>query len=120
LGKLSGQRVLIVEDEYFIAGDLTEELVAAGAEIAGPAASAAEALPLIDARQVNLAVLDINLKGEMSFVIADALAARGIPFIFATGYDHKSVPARFADRALLQKPVVVADVVTALASAVQN
>jgi DNA-binding NarL/FixJ family response regulator len=112
---LAGRSVLIVEDEYFIAIDLREALERAGAEVVGPVGTAAEATALIAASPPDLAVLDINLRGKMSFDVADALAARHIGFIFATGYDGRLVPERHAGRVLVQKPAHAADIVAALA-----
>jgi two-component SAPR family response regulator len=54
---------------------------------------------------IDRAVLDINLRGQFVFEVADALVERGIPFVFVTGYERASVPDRFADVAMFQKPV---------------
>ena len=111
---LEGLRVLVVEDEYFLADDLAHALRTAGAVVVGPADGADEALRLIEADPPWLAVLDINLKGEMSFVVADELARRGIRFVFATGYDARSIPQRHADRLLWQKPFDIRELVARL------
>jgi hypothetical protein len=50
-------------------------------------------------------VLDVNLQGEMVYPVADALRERGVPFVFATGYDHLHIPANFGDIAICEKPV---------------
>jgi len=60
------------------------------------------------------AVLDINLRGEMAYLIADALRERGVPFVFATGYDHATIPARFAGIVRCEKPVAAKQVVMTL------
>ena len=102
---LTDRRVLVVEDEYYLADDLRRALVRMGADVLGPVATRDEALAtLADAARVDLAVLDINLRGESAFAVADALADRGVPFVFATGYDPSAVPARHCDVAVWQKP----------------
>jgi DNA-binding response OmpR family regulator len=111
MSSLAGRRILVLEDEYFLADDLAEALRSAGAEVIGPAAGADEAMAMIAAAAPDLAVLDINIKGEMSFVVADELARRGLPFVFATGYDPRSIPERHAGRLLWQKPFDIAELV---------
>lgn len=101
---LAGRRVLVVEDEYFLADDLVNALADAGAEVVGPASEESDALRLIGDQAVDLAVVDINLKGKASFLIADVLAARGIPFVFATGYDADILPERHAQVSRWEKP----------------
>ncbi len=103
---LQGLRVLVVEDEYLIAEDLCEELRSCGAEVMGPASCVADALALLEAGPApDLALLDIGLGGEKVYPVADALRGRGIPFVFATGYDGWSIPTGYADVPLRQKPV---------------
>lgn len=103
---LRGRRILIVEDEYLLANDLHDVIREAGAEVLGPVPSVAAALALIAAEAViDAAVLDVNLRGEMVFAVADALVARGVPFTFATGYDHWALPDRFADAPRVEKPL---------------
>jgi CheY-like chemotaxis protein len=102
---LTGRRVLVVEDEYLLADDLTQSLIEAGADVLGPAPSIEEATALIAAEaHIDAAVLDVNLRGEMVFPVADALRARGIPFAFATGYDQGALPDRFSDAPRVEKP----------------
>lgn len=113
---LSGRRILVVEDEYLIADDLRDALVAAGAEVVGPIATVADAIACVDAGTVlDAAVLDINLRGAMVYPVADGLAARGIPFLFATGYDAGSLPDRFATAVRLEKPVKAAKLADVIA-----
>lgn len=102
---LSGCRILVVEDEYMIADDITQALVAAGAEVLGPVASAADAAELIaGGGRIDAAILDINLRDGAVFPAADALAERNIPFAFATGYEQWSLPERFRGRPVVEKP----------------
>src|SRR3954453_11157705 len=102
---LTGHRILLVEDEYFIADDMAQSFREHGIEVVGPAASVADALDLIrDTERLDGAVLDINLRGEMVFPVADALETRNVPFLFATGYDAAIVPARYRHIPRCEKP----------------
>jgi CheY-like chemotaxis protein len=112
---LQGKSILLVEDEYFLVQDMAQAFLDAGAGIVGPAASVADALRLVAAAtRVDGAVLDINLRGEMVYPLADMLHARGIPFVFATGYDRESIPERFDGHLRCEKPVRVEKVADAL------
>lgn len=103
---LSSRKVLVVEDEYFLADELLELLKGAGATIIGPVATAADALTLLlGGAKPDLAVLDIDLKGQDVYSVSDALAARNIPFIFATGYGEVDVVQRFRHIGRAQKPI---------------
>ncbi|WP_414472495.1 response regulator [Microvirga sp. M2] len=104
-GALARCRVLVVEDEYFIADDMAKALEKLGAEVVGPVPKPDKALMLLSSGEgIDAAVLDINLRGEEVFPVADALAERGIPFVFATGYDPSSVPVAYADVPRWEKP----------------
>lgn len=95
---LEGRYVLVVEDEYMIAVDLARALEDLGATVIGPAASVADALALVAGESaLDLAILDVNLGVEKVFPVAHDLRARGVPFIFATGYDQWLVPSAYAD-----------------------
>jgi len=103
---LRGCRILIVEDEYLLADDLSYSLSQAGAEILGPVGSVDDAHALIAGEsRIDGAVLDVNLRGDMVFPVADALSEREIPFAFATGYDKWALPDRFVDRPRVEKPL---------------
>lgn len=97
-------RVLIVEDESLLVMVLEDLLPELGYDVAATANSIATALEALTTHPVDLAILDINLAGEASFPIADALAARGTPFLFASGYGSTVVPARHDKAPLVQKP----------------
>jgi CheY-like chemotaxis protein len=101
---LTGRRVLVVEDEYFIAQDLRTALEARGAGVVGPAPDAESALTLLGQSPVDIAVLDIHLAGAIDFTVADELDRRGIPFVFATGYEAATVPERHREVPLWRKP----------------
>ena len=100
-----GRRVLIVEDEYFLADDIARALFQLGAVAVGPVPTREQALAhLENGKRIDACVLDINLRGEMAFPVADALLTRGIPFVFATGYDQAMVPAGYAGVPHWEKP----------------
>ena len=100
----SGRRVLVVEDEVIVAWLLEDMLAELGCRVVGPAASVKKALAMIESDAIDVAVLDVNLNGEMSYPIADALAARGVPFVFVTGYDKDRMLDGYRTFPVLQKP----------------
>jgi DNA-binding NtrC family response regulator len=113
---LQGCRVLVVEDEYLLADDISHALAKAGAEVLGPFPSVEEATSFISSGVgIDAAVLDVNLRGDMIFPVADALAKRGIPFAFATGYDRWALPERFTSAPRIEKPFQASKIATALA-----
>jgi CheY-like chemotaxis protein len=101
---LSGRRVLVVEDEMMVAWLLEDMLADFGCAVVGPAAGVNQALAMLDAEAFDAAVLDVNLKGQKSYPVADALAARGVPFVFSTGYNKDSLPNSYQNSPVLQKP----------------
>ncbi|HZG09783.1 MAG TPA: response regulator [Allosphingosinicella sp.] len=107
-------RVLIVEDEMLVAMNIEDMLLELGHEMAGLASRLAPGLALAGESEADAAILDVNLAGEQSFPIADLLAERGIPFLFATGYGVAGIAERFRGRTVLQKPFRLADLGAAL------
>jgi DNA-binding NtrC family response regulator len=97
-------RVLIVEDEYFLATDLEQSLRLEGAEIVGPIYELSQALTQIKEDGFDAAVIDINLRGQSAFPIADQLTVKRIPFVFATGYSQEVIPDRFREVKRFEKP----------------
>src|SRR3712207_6367004 len=92
-GSLAQCRVLVVEDEFYIADEMALALQKLGAEVVGPVPTKDKALALLASEErIDAAILDINLKGQAVYPVADALAERGVPFVFATGYDQAAVP----------------------------
>ncbi|WP_407123507.1 response regulator [Bradyrhizobium sp. STM 3561] len=97
-------RVLIVEDEYFLATDLEEALRSEGAEIVGPICEFSQALAQVNQDGFDAAVIDINLRGQSAYPIADKLIEQRIPFVFATGYNREVLPDRYWEVKRFEKP----------------
>ena len=114
---LSGRRVLVVEDEWFIADEISAALDRHHARVVGPVADVDGARALLRQEPLDCAVLDINLRGEMVFAFADELAAQGVAIVFATGYDAAMVPARFAGAPRFEKPLKIEELLKAVAQA---
>lgn len=112
---LNGQRILVIEDSYYLASDLARALRRAGAEVLGPYPTEAAALAALDTQRPTCALLDVNLGEGPSFAAATALAARDVPFLFVTGHDETVIPAAFADAERFEKPVDPQKVVGRLA-----
>jgi len=113
---LSGRRILVVEDEYFLADDIGRELRACGADVAGPVADLDDALRILnDGSMVDGAVLDVNVGNAMVFPIARELRTRHVPFVFATGYDQVTLGPEFQNVPLWEKPVDITAMVRGLA-----
>ena len=113
--RLAGHKILIVEDEFFVADSLAMYLESLGAVVVGPAPGVAVALDLIAGTdRIDGAILDINLHGHPAFPVADALAARGVPFVFVTGYGSESIPERYASAPRRTKPFRAEDLIALL------
>ncbi|MET0271878.1 MAG: HWE histidine kinase domain-containing protein [Phenylobacterium sp.] len=111
---LKGSRILIVEDAVLLALELETGLSEAGAEIIGPAYELEEAMALLD-RHIDCAVLDANLNGRSVTPVAEALLARGVPFVFATGYGETGGAPGGFDAPVIRKPYDVTQVAAAVA-----
>jgi DNA-binding response OmpR family regulator len=102
----AGRRVLIVEDEYFLADDLRQILAELGMEILGPVPTLRDGLRVIEtAGHIDCAVLDVNLRGESVFAISAVLRDRNIPFLFVTGYGGAQIPVEYRNAPRLEKPL---------------
>jgi CheY-like chemotaxis protein len=99
-----GTRVLIVEDEAMIRMLLEDMLTELGCTIAAEAANIGEALEAARTAEFDVALLDLNLQGTNTGPVAEVLAARGVPFVFATGYGEQGLPEAFRNRPALKKP----------------
>lgn len=98
--------VFLVEDEYLILRELADAFSGEGAEIVGTSATIEAAWDVLRSdRHIDLAVLDINLRGRIVYPLADALRERGIRIAFVTGYACTTLPARFAGTPCFEKPI---------------
>ena len=116
---LAGLNVFVVEDEALVALNLEDMLEELGCTTIGPATRMDRAEQMMaDGLTADVAILDVNLAGEMIFPLAQRLAERGMPIVFATGYGRSGLPANFQDFPVLQKPYTLNDVVAGLAQAI--
>jgi PAS domain S-box-containing protein len=104
-GAAEGQRILLVEDEIIVGMMMREFLTEIGFHVVGPFGKVSEATEVISREQLRAAVLDVNLKGEMIYGLAEKLSGQGVPLVFVTGYAPETIDARFANVPVLQKPV---------------
>jgi PAS domain S-box-containing protein len=102
---ISGNRILVVEDEALVAMALCETLKELGYQVIGPCSRISEALGALRTSDVDAAILDINLGGEMVYPLADVLAEARIPFVFVTGYGAEEIRPRYDRIPILQKPI---------------
>jgi CheY-like chemotaxis protein len=98
------KRILVVEDEAMVRMLLVDMLSDLGYTIAVEAARLEEALQAATSADFDLAILDVDLNGEPSAPVAEALVARGTPFVFATGYGERGLPGEYRDRPVVRKP----------------
>lgn len=115
---LAGRRILVVEDEYFVAMDASQALAEVGAKVVGPCRTEQAALHELELSMPDGALLDVHLGPTPSFTLAEALKNRGIPFVFITGFDPGRIPARFAGVDRLSKPISPRKMVETLARVV--
>lgn len=112
---LSDKKILVVEDEYFLARELEVELETRGVEVVGPVATVTEALDILtNNAEIDGAILDINLRGELVYPVADLLQRLEIPFVFATGRDPAEIPDRYPGFILCEKPAQLSAIARAL------
>ncbi|MDZ4371614.1 MAG: response regulator [Phenylobacterium sp.] len=116
---LEDARILVVEDEFLVAALLEDTLRGFGCEVVGPASTVEAALELLQTEAIDAAVLDVNISGVAVFPVADALAARALPFVFATAYGAAGVATRHRERGLLDKPYQARSLEHMLRSALQ-
>lgn len=112
---LEGLKVLVVEDNLLLAEVTKILLEDSGCQVVGPAGWLRRGLELARDEPLDGAILDINLHGEMSFAVAEVLHSRGVPFVFVTGYEDRSiVPMAFRSAPRLEKPVVDGHLIEAM------
>jgi DNA-binding LytR/AlgR family response regulator len=118
---LAGLRVLIVEDDFLLAMELESLMAVGGCTALGPASSVRQALALIDGEQLDIALLDVNLKGERATPVAAALQERGVPYVLITGYSEAQLSEPELRRApRLDKPVNCRALTRAVRNALQT
>jgi DNA-binding response OmpR family regulator len=113
-------RILVVEDEAMIALLVEDMVLDFGSEVVGPAAKMDEALRLASQADLDAAILDVNVGGEVVFPVADLLRGRGVPIIFATGYGAGGLPSRFENVSTLTKPFSYEALAEALRTVLAN
>jgi two-component sensor histidine kinase/CheY-like chemotaxis protein len=101
----SGSRILLIEDEALVGMMMTDTLNELGYSVVGPFTSIADSVSAATTETFHAAILDINVKGELVYTLADVLAARQVPLIFVTGYGSEVIEERFKGLPVLQKPV---------------
>ena len=111
---LTGQRILIVEDDPFITLALEEMLGEQGLVIAGTAHNLQKAIDLASRATLDVALLDVNIGPEKIDPVADILAARGCPFVFTTGCGRAGLPEAYLDRPIVEKPFYIEEILNTL------
>lgn len=111
---LLGRRVLIVEDDPYIAIALEETLTEFGLVVAGCARNVAQALRLTQTLAFDVALLDVNIGHERVDPVADALHARGVPFLFTTGCGRAGLPEGYLRQAVVEKPFFIEEILDTL------
>ncbi len=118
---LKNKKVLVVDDEHLVAQETAETLRAAGCQVIGPMSNLAQALRAAATEELEAAVLDINLDGDLAWPAAEALRARRIPFIFTTGYSATiKPPLKLAQVPWIEKPVQPQRLLEVLAALVET
>jgi CheY-like chemotaxis protein len=115
----AGKRILVVEDELMIRMLLDGMLSDLGYTMAAEAGAIDEAMALAKQGEFDAAILDVNLNGQPITPVVEILIARGLPFVFATGYGQRGVPEAYRSNPTLQKPFQVealAQALTAIAA----
>ena len=102
--RLDGTRVLLVEDEYYIADDICRTLTSVGAQVVGPCSTVERAAAAVEEGAFDCAVIDLNLHGETAAPIADRLVTLGKSFAIATGYGSGEVPDHLHSVPRIEKP----------------
>ena len=117
---LKGLRVFIVEDEFavlLLIEDMVEQL---GCELVGSASRLGEALDMTRDRAIDVAVLDVNLRGQLVYPVAERLAARSVSIVFSTGYGDANVGERWRSYPIVQKPYLLDELAAALMTSVKQ
>ena len=111
---LTGRRILLVEDSPVVAPFTADVLADLGCEVVGPAPNMAAGRELIDAGGFDAALMDVHIRGERVFPLCEMLEAKGVPFVFTSGYADWQIPEKWQDRPRLQKPYTYEQIEQAL------
>ena len=118
---IQGLRVLVVEDDSMICLLVEDMLLELGCQVVGTAADVKRAIDLVQREQsIDVAILDVNLGGRQVFPVAEILAARGVPFLFASGMGADGLPADWLGHCSVQKPMTIEGLGTALRRAMRE
>ena len=115
LEKLTGRRILVVDDEVLIAMLLEDSCIDAGCEVIGPFGRLDQAMAAMATGTADAAILDVNLAGEKIYPLAELLERRGIPFLLLSGYGELAAPDR-PHWPVCTKPFSIEDILRRLAS----
>ncbi|WP_380871816.1 response regulator [Sphingomonas sp. DBB INV C78] len=115
---MAGKRILVVEDEFFIASDLNRALGREGAIVIGPVGQLEKGMSLANSERIDAAILDVNLDGKMSYPLADRLTELAVPYLFVTGYDGWSMPKEYDRLPRIAKPFSMMSVVDTMVTLV--
>ena len=110
MGPSNKKRVLLVEDSPVVAPFTADLLGELGYAVVGPAPNMASARELIESEALDVALMDIHIRGERVFPMCELLDAKGVPFILTSGYADWQIPDKWADRPRLHKPYTIEDV----------
>jgi DNA-binding NarL/FixJ family response regulator len=116
-GELRGLRVLVVEDEFLVSMDIELMLRELRCQVVGPIGDLETALRAAQEQTFDLALLDVNIGGQPVTAVADALAARAVPFVLCTGYRLDPLSGRYPAAPKLMKPFQIGGLSEALRSA---
>jgi CheY-like chemotaxis protein len=105
------QRILVIEDEFFVAAHIEHVLEGEGVEVVGPVGSLDEAMQLARNEDFDGALLDVNIEGGRIDEVAELLAQKHVPFAFVTAYGRDNIPAAHRDSAIVDKPFKDADLI---------
>jgi DNA-binding NtrC family response regulator len=113
---LAGAKVLVVEDEFFIASDLVSALRTAGAQPVGPAGSLEQAQALLEGEEIDAAIFDVNLHGAFTYPLISVLSNEGLPCVILSGYAPETLPETLRHLPSLEKPIAYERVIQSLAT----
>jgi CheY-like chemotaxis protein len=112
--------VFLVEDETMIRLLVSDMLQDLGYVVAAEAGEIEQAVQLAQSTMFDLAILDVNLNGKIVSPVAEVVASRNLPFVFATGYGFEGLPEEYRDYPVLQKPFKIETLQQAIETALQS